>query len=66
MRGTDVEEEDRAFIAEFYKYGFVGIILDWIDRGMKDDYKEIVRKTGIALYGNIENSIRNFEQVAKQ
>lgn len=64
--GTDVAEEDRAFIAEFYKYGFVGIILDWIDRGMKDDYKEIVCKMGIALYGNIENSIHNFEQINKR
>ena len=63
---TDVAEEDRVFIAEFYKYGFVGIILDWIDRGMKDDYKEIVRKMGIALYGNIENSIHNFEQINKR
>ena len=28
--GTVLAEEDRAFIAEFYKYGFVGVMLDWI------------------------------------
>ena len=27
-------ETDKQFIADFYKYGFVGIMLDWIDRGM--------------------------------
>ncbi len=59
-------QEDKAFIAEFYKYGFVGIMLDWIDRGMKEDYGEIVRKMGLTLYGNICNSIANFEQMPKE
>ena len=61
--GVDLADEDKAFIAEFYKYGFVGIILGWIDRGMKEDYKEIVKRMSITLHGNITNSIRNFNQV---
>ena len=36
-------------------------MLDWIDRGMKDDYKLIVQKMSTMLYGNIENSLHNFE-----
>ncbi|MDO4304159.1 MAG: TetR-like C-terminal domain-containing protein [Bacillota bacterium] len=64
--GTKLQEGDKAFIAEFYKYGFVGIMLDWIDRGMKDDYEEIVRKMSITLHGNITNSIHNFEQEKKK
>lgn len=64
-RGVDMEEEDKALIADFYKYGFVGIMLNWIGRGMKDDYKEIVERLGIMLHGNIANSIHNFEQVRK-
>lgn len=59
-----VAEEDKAFIAEFYKYGFVGVMLDWIDRGMKEDYAEIVEKMSITLHGNITHSIHNFEQAA--
>ena len=54
-------EQDKEFIAGFYKYGFVGVMLDWIDRGMKDDYKLIVQKMSTMLYGNIENSLHNFE-----
>lgn len=46
-------------------YGFVGIMLEWIDRGMKDDYKEIVDRMSITLHGNIANSIHNFEQAEK-
>ncbi len=49
-------------IAEFYKYGFVGVMLDWIGHGMKGDYQEIVRKISITLHGNITNSIYNFER----
>lgn len=58
--GIELAAQDKAFIAEFYKYAFVGIMLDWIDRGMKDDYQEIVRKMSITLHGNITNSIHNF------
>ena len=35
--GTSISEEDRRFIADFYKYSFVGLMLDWIKQGMKDD-----------------------------
>ncbi|HBA69757.1 MAG TPA: dihydroxyacetone kinase transcriptional activator DhaS, partial [Lachnospiraceae bacterium] len=61
-KGIDLAKEDKEFIAEFYKYGFVGIMLDWIGHGMKDDYKIIVEKLSTALHGNIGNSIHNFEQ----
>lgn len=30
------------FIANFYKYSFVGIVLEWIDKGMHEDYQKIV------------------------
>lgn len=59
---AELAEEDKAFIAEFYKYGFVGIMLDWISRGMKDDYKMLVERMSITLRGNITHSIQNFEQ----
>ena len=47
-------------IAQFYKYGFVGMMLEWIDHGMKDDYRMIVDKMSVTLHGNIANSIHNF------
>lgn len=58
-------KEDKEFIAEFYKYGFVGIMLDWIDRGMREDYARIVEKMSITLHGNIVHSIHNFEESAQ-
>ena len=62
---TDISEEDRRFIADFYKYSFVGIMLDWIKQGMKADYMELARKINITIHGSLANSILNFSNLAK-
>ena len=59
-QGVDISEEDKAFIAEFYKYSFVGILLDWIKQGMDADYQVIVRKISLTMQGNVARSIENF------
>lgn len=59
-RGMNITEDQMRFIAEFYKYSFVGIMLDWIRQGMKADYELIVRDICTTMHGNIANSIRNF------
>ena len=58
--GTGLAQADRSFIAEFYKYGFVGVMLDWIGEGMKADYREITARICTLMHGSIDNSIRNF------
>lgn len=60
--GIGISEEDKKFIAEFYKYSFVGVMLDWIKQGMKADYRGIAEKMSITLKGNITNSIKNFTE----
>ena len=42
--------QQKDFIAHFYKYGFVGVMLDWIDSGMDEDYQMILK----VLYINIK------------
>ena len=61
-KGIAIADGDKRFIADFYKYGFVGIMLDWIDKGMQEDYHKIVMMMGTALDGNIARSIENFKQ----
>lgn len=58
--GLDLAESEKLFIANFYKYSFVGVMLDWIKQGMKEDYQEIVERISLTLKGNISNSIQNF------
>ena len=55
-----VTEEQKKFIANFYKYSFVGVMLDWIKQGMKEDYSEIVDNMALTLHGSITNSVQNF------
>jgi len=62
-RGTALAAKKKHFIADFYKYAFVGIMIDWIDRGMRDDYEEIVEDMGVMLHGTLSHSIKNFEHV---
>lgn len=58
--GTSISEEDRRFIADFYKYSFVGLMLDWIKQGMKDDYVDLAHKISITIHGSLTHSIKNF------
>ena len=64
-QGTNISEEQIQFIADFYKYSFVGIMLDWISKGMNEDYNEIVYNMTNTLHGSIANSISNFTNEAK-
>lgn len=43
-KGKNLREEDKKFITDFYKYAFVSIVLDWIDKGMYEDANLIVSK----------------------
>lgn len=54
-----VKEEDVRFIANFYKFAVVGLILDWIQNGMEENPKLIVSKIGILFEGNIRASLLN-------
>lgn len=58
--GMNVRDEDKKFIADIYKYAFVGIMLDWIKGDMREDPKIIVEKLSIAIHGNIKNALENF------
>ena len=55
-------EEDKKFIANFYKYGFVGIMFEWIQAGMKEDIEELVNKMSLTLHNTVTTSIQNFQQ----
>ena len=60
--GTAISEADKAFIAEFYKYSFVGVLLDWIRQGMTADPRLLAEKVAVTMRGNVTNSIHNFTQ----
>lgn len=60
-KGHIVRKEDKTFIADFYKYAFVAIVLNWIKDNMKEDPKEIVFRVSVLVSGTIEQAIENLE-----
>ncbi len=42
--GKGLKEEDKNFIAEFYTFGLVGVVIQWARNGMKEQPKELVDK----------------------
>lgn len=59
--GMNVSEEDKKFVADFYKYAFVGLSLEWIRMGMKDEPEFIIEKLGKLIKGDIEAGLRKLE-----
>lgn len=58
--GMTIRDEDKKFIADFYKYAFVGLMLDWIKNGMKDDPHLIIDRLGSLVHGNITSALNNY------
>ncbi|WP_411677501.1 dihydroxyacetone kinase transcriptional activator DhaS [Caproicibacter sp.] len=40
--GKEIQKADKNFIAEFYTYGLVGIVIQWARSGMKEQPQELV------------------------
>lgn len=51
-RNMEISEENKAFIANYYKYAFVGLMLDWIRGDMKQDPAKIVSNVSLLMQGN--------------
>lgn len=58
--GMTVQESDKQFIANFYKYAFVGILLDWIKNDMEENPQDIVNRISILTHGDIARALQNF------
>ena len=58
--GMEVNESDKNFIADFYEYAFIGILLVWINDNMKEDPGLIVERTNRLIQGNIVRGLNAF------
>ncbi len=60
-KGLNVRDDDKAFIAHFYKFAFVGLVLDWIKNGMRDEPEQIVERLSILIQGDFAGALQRFE-----
>ena len=58
--GLQVREEDKEFIADFFKFAFVGLMLDWIRNGMKKDPQQIIDRLSILIEGDITRALNKY------
>lgn len=61
--GLQVSDEDKQFIADFYKYAFVGIMLNWIQEGMCEDPRCIVARLSTLIHGDITRALRKYQSI---
>ena len=60
--GMHVNEQDKAFIVDVYKYALVGLMLEWVREGMKEDPGDIVERLSRLVNGNISSALSNYEK----
>ncbi|TCL60010.1 TetR family transcriptional regulator [Kineothrix alysoides] len=58
--GMTVRDEDKKFIADFYKFAFVGLMLDWIKKDMRENPQTIIDRLAILVHGNISNALESY------
>ena len=51
-----LNEEDKVFITNFYKYLFVSIVLNWIENNMNENPNNIVNKVSNLVIGTIQHA----------
>jgi probable dihydroxyacetone kinase regulator len=56
----EVRDMDKNFIADFYKFAFVGLMLDWIKNGMKEDPHAIIERLSTLIQGDITRALNKY------
>lgn len=60
--GLKVSEEDKLLLISFYRSALVGMIVEWLNTGMKYEPKIVVKKLGEMLQGNIQTALKRVEK----
>lgn len=59
-RDIPVQDEDKQFIIDFFKYGLVGMVLEWIRKDMKTDPAALTARLDTMLHGGIRRTLLRF------
>ena len=59
-QGFTVQDADKQFVVDFYKYALVGMALEWIRRDMKEDPVRMTERLNVLLRGDLERALRRF------
>ena len=55
--GLEVDESDINLLTVFYKHGLLGILKEWLDRGLHGGEEALIERMAYILEGNVRNSL---------
>ncbi|MCL6459425.1 MAG: TetR family transcriptional regulator C-terminal domain-containing protein [Gorillibacterium sp.] len=55
-----VEEKDKKFIANFYTLAFTGLVMQWLESGMKENPEIIIEKLNELIEGNFIRALHRY------
>ena len=56
-----IQDEDKQFVIDFFKYALVGMVLEWIRKDMKTDPVLLTRRLNKLLHGGIRRTLLKFQ-----
>ena len=56
-QGFTVQDADKQFVVDFYKYALVGMTLEWTRRDMKNDPKQMVERVSTMIHGDFRRAL---------
>ena len=59
-QGFTVQDADKQFVVDFYKYALVGMALEWIRRDMKEDPVRMTERLNILIRGDFQRALNRF------
>lgn len=59
--GMNVSEATKKFIANFYNFAFVGLLLDWIKKDMQDDPQLIIDQVSTLIQGEVSRALNKYQ-----
>ncbi len=60
--GMHVYDSDKDYIARFYQFGFVGMLISWLDTGMMEDPEVLIKQLAILARGDLKDTLIRFEE----
>ncbi|GIP21147.1 TetR/AcrR family transcriptional regulator [Paenibacillus sp. J22TS3] len=59
--GRQVPEQDKLFIANFYTLAFTGLVIQWMQGGMRENPSDIIGRLSRLVEGNFERALDRYE-----
>jgi probable dihydroxyacetone kinase regulator len=61
-----ISDENKRYVADFFKFGFVGIMLEWIQYDMKVEPAKIAEMTEKIIHGDFRQALERRSEGEKQ